>query len=51
MISYNLVAMSMVKSRVQEKDDNIQFFEIADKLAKLDNRKNKTVAVRNWWED
>jgi hypothetical protein len=51
MISHNLVAMNIVKDQLQVKQDNAEFFEISDKLAKLDSRKNKEVKVRNWWDD
>lgn len=51
-ISYNLVATGIIKGRLQEKEDNIAFFEIADKISKLDSRKNnKDVKVKNWWDD
>lgn len=51
MLSYNLVVMGILKTQLQEKEDNAAFFEIADKLAKLDTRKNKDVTVHKWWED
>eukprot|EP01127_Copromyxa_protea_P022589 TRINITY_DN8179_c0_g1_i1.p1 TRINITY_DN8179_c0_g1~~TRINITY_DN8179_c0_g1_i1.p1 ORF type:complete len:959 (+),score=261.96 TRINITY_DN8179_c0_g1_i1:33-2909(+) len=52
MIAHNLVALGMIKQQLQVNDDNSEFFEIADKLAKLDSRKHKgDVKTKNWWED